>query len=158
MTKVLRISKVDGPYRSFEPLHCVMETFLYSNPGENNIVFAWSFPVVMGVERKMSTHCIVGQWQLVGLVVKNQCRWCKRHGFDPWVPKIPLRRKWLPTPVFLTGKFHEKRSLMGYKESNMTEQTHTHSCQKFLLLIGSLILTLLYGRTLNNFNFSLICR
>ena len=40
LTKVLRISKVDGPYRSFEALHCVMETFLYSTPGENNIVFA----------------------------------------------------------------------------------------------------------------------
>ena len=31
----------------------------------------------------------------------------KRHGFDPWVGKIPWRRKWYPTPVFLPGKFHE---------------------------------------------------
>ena len=28
----------------------------------------------------------------------------KRHRFDPWVGKIPWRRKWQPTPVFLTGK------------------------------------------------------
>ena len=28
-----------------------------------------------------------------------------RCGFDPWVGKIPWRRKWLPTPVFLRGKY-----------------------------------------------------
>ena len=34
--------------------------------------------------------------------------------FDPWVGKIPWRREWLPTPVFLPGKFHGHRSLEGY--------------------------------------------
>ena len=32
-----------------------------------------------------------------------QCRRYKRHRFDPWVRKIPWRRKWKPTPVFLPG-------------------------------------------------------
>ena len=46
---------------------------------------------------------------------------------QPWVGKIPWRRKWLPTPVFLPGEFHELRSLAGYspwghKESDITEQ------------------------------------
>ena len=41
--------------------------------------------------------------------------------------KIPRRRKWQPTPVFLPGKVHGQRSLIGYrpwghKESDMTEQ------------------------------------
>ena len=36
---------------------------------------------------------------------------CRRCGFDPWVRKIPWRRKWQPTLVFLLGKSHEKRSL-----------------------------------------------
>ena len=31
-------------------------------------------------------------------------QWCRRHGFDPWVRKIPWRRKWLPTPIFLPEK------------------------------------------------------
>ena len=31
-----------------------------------------------------------------------------------WVGKIPCRREWLPTPVFLPGKSHEQRSLAGY--------------------------------------------
>ena len=57
-----------------------------------------------------------------------QCRRGKRHGFDPWVRKIPWRRKWLPTPVFLPRKSHEQRTLAGYrpeshKESDMTEVT-----------------------------------
>ena len=39
---------------------------------------------------------------------------CKRHGFDPWVRKIPWRREWLPTPIFLPGEFHGQRSLAGY--------------------------------------------
>ena len=36
---------------------------------------------------------------------------CKRHRFDPCVGKVPWRRKWQPTPVFLPGKFHVQRSL-----------------------------------------------
>ena len=35
-----------------------------------------------------------------------QGRRCKRHGFDRWVWKIPLRRHWQPTPVFLPGESH----------------------------------------------------
>ena len=43
-------------------------------------------------------------------MVKNlcQCRRCKKHHFDPWVRKIPWRRKWHPTLVFLPGKSHRQ--------------------------------------------------
>ena len=34
--------------------------------------------------------------------------------FDPWVRKIPWRREWLPTPLFLPGEFHGQKSLAGY--------------------------------------------
>ena len=34
--------------------------------------------------------------------------------FDPWVGKIPWRRKWQPLPVFLPGKPHRQRNLVGY--------------------------------------------
>ena len=43
-----------------------------------------------------------------------QCRRRKRHGFEPWVGKIPWRRKWESSPVFLPGKFHGHRSLADY--------------------------------------------
>ena len=39
---------------------------------------------------------------------------CKRCGFDPWVGKIPWRRKWKPTPGLVPGKFRGQRSLVGY--------------------------------------------
>ena len=37
-----------------------------------------------------------------------------RPRLDPWVEKIPWRRKWQPTPVFLSWESHEQRSLAGY--------------------------------------------
>ena len=43
-----------------------------------------------------------------------QCKKHRRGRFDPWVGKIPWRRKWQSTPVFLFGKSHEPRSLTGY--------------------------------------------
>ena len=58
--------------------------------------------------------------------------------FDPWVVKIPWRRKWQPIPVFSPGESHGQRSLEGYspqgrKESNMTERLHFTSLQAFFL-------------------------
>ena len=43
-----------------------------------------------------------------------QCRRHKRPGFDPWVGKIPSRRAWKPTVVFLPGESHAQGSLEGY--------------------------------------------
>ena len=38
----------------------------------------------------------------------------KRHGFDPWVRKIPWRTAWQPSPVFLPAESHGQKSLAGY--------------------------------------------
>ena len=51
--------------------------------------------------------------------------------FDPWVEKIPWRRKWHSTPVFLPGKSHGRRSLVGCspwgcEESDVTDRLHFH--------------------------------
>ena len=64
------------------------------------------------------------------LVMKNltaKARDSKRGGSDPWVRKIPWRRAWQPTPVFLPGEPHGQRSLAGHspwgcRESGMTGQ------------------------------------
>ena len=47
---------------------------------------------------------------------ESACRHMRRKklGFDPWVRKIPRRRAWQPTPVFLPGESHGQRSLEGY--------------------------------------------
>ena len=59
----------------------------------------------------------------------RQCRRCKSHRFNPWIRKIPWRRKWQLTSLFLHGKFHGHRNLVGYiprgrKESDTTD----HAC------------------------------
>ena len=36
-------------------------------------------------------------------------------GFDSWVGKIPWRRKWQATPVFLPGEFHGENSILAYR-------------------------------------------
>ena len=54
----------------------------------------------------------------------------KRCGFDPWVGKIPWSRKWLPTPVFLPGKFHDRAAwqaaVHGVTKSYIWLSEHTH--------------------------------
>ena len=55
---------------------------------------------------------------------------CKKGRFNPWVEKIPWRRKWQPTPVFLPGQSHGQRCLVGcttwsHKELETTEHAHT---------------------------------
>ena len=41
------------------------------------------------------------------------CRF-RKHEFNPWVRKIPWRKKCQPTPVLLPGKFHGQKRLMNY--------------------------------------------
>ena len=47
----------------------------------------------------------------------------KDAGSIPWVRKIPWRRKWQPTALYLPGNFHGQRSLAGYSPWG-----HTHAC------------------------------
>ena len=51
-----------------------------------------------------------------GTVVKIacQCRRRRRLGFDTWVGKIPWKRGWQPTTIFLPGESHGQRSLTDY--------------------------------------------
>ena len=56
---------------------------------------------------------------------------CRRLRFNPWLGKIPWRRKWQLTPVFLPGESHRQKSLMGYnscgsKELDTTHQVNNH--------------------------------
>ena len=57
-------------------------------------------------------HCLIGYVVNGGLDGKESAY--RRCRFNPWVRKIPWRRKWQPTPVFLPGKSHRQSSLEGY--------------------------------------------
>ena len=72
---------------------------------------------------------VVLVWVLPTCLV--QCRRHRRQRIDPWVRKVPWRRKWQPTLVFLPGESHGQRRLVGSspwgrKESNVTEWLNTH--------------------------------
>ena len=67
--------------------------------------------------------------------IRSKCAMNVGSSLWPWVGKISWRRKWQSTPVFLLGKSHRWRSLVGYspwdrKELDMTEQLHFfESCE-----------------------------
>ena len=78
--------------------------------------------IVMPEVNYRSFHAILGI--AGGSVVKlsaYQCRRCRKCWFDPWVGKIPGRRKGQLTPVFLLGKSHGQRSLVGYGPCGLKE-------------------------------------
>jgi len=66
---------------------------------------------------------------LVAQMVKRLLQ-CRRPRFNPWVGKIPWRRKWHPTPVLLPGKSHGLRSLsqrVGHDWATSLHFTWPHS-------------------------------
>ena len=85
----------------------------------------WRMAYPMLVDKlSKALSCILMKWTIFradfpgGSVVKDpayfSCRRGRRHGFDLWVRKVPWRRKWQATPVFLPGESHGQRSLAGY--------------------------------------------
>ena len=50
-----------------------------------------------------------------------------RLRLDPWVWKIPWRRAWQPTPVFMPEVSHEQRSLVGYSPQSLKELDTTEA-------------------------------
>ena len=64
--------------------------------------------------------------------MQSICLQCRRLRFNPWVGKIPWKKKWQPTSVFLSGKSHGQGSvtdckLWGHKESDVTQWLSTYT-------------------------------
>ena len=88
-------------------------------------------------------------WTSLWLSGKKSAWQCRRHGFDPWVEKIPWRRKWQPTVVSLTEKFRGQRSPVGYSPwgrrraghnlvmKRQYTYTHTHTTYNWIALLYS---------------------
>ena len=73
-------------------------------------------------------------WWLRWWRICLECRW---PGFDPWVRKIPWRRKWLPTLVFLPGEFPwteepSRLQSMGLQRVEQVWATNTFTFFKYL--------------------------
>ena len=81
---------------------------------------------IVDMYRRRLSRCLSGKESAC------QCRRSRRRELDPWVSKIPWRRKWQPTRVFLPPEPHRQKSLVGYspwghKESDTHTHTHTHT-------------------------------
>ena len=77
-------------------------------------------------------HGVAKSWTRLSDWTELNCGKWSRWEFGPCVGKIPCRRKWQPSPVFLPGESHRQRCLAGYspwghKESDMTERLSIHA-------------------------------
>ena len=86
-------------------------------PGNTNCPFISYHQPYQGFQLSLNKYYFINlykfsrlPWWLSGKEPTCQCR---RRRFHPWVRKIPWRRKWQPTPVFLVRKSHGQRSLVG---------------------------------------------
>ena len=73
--------------------------------------------------------CINGlpRWQCSGKESACQCKRQKKHEFDPWVRKIPWRRTWQPSPVFVPGESPWKEEPGGLQPmGSQTDTVSTH--------------------------------
>ena len=61
---------------------------------------------------------------LVSVVKNPLANQCRTHGLNIVTGKIPWRRKWQPTPVFLLGKSHGQRILVGYSPWGLKRVRH----------------------------------
>ena len=81
------------------------------------------------------THTHSTRASQVTLVVKNPpARRRKRHGFNPWVGRIPCRRAWKTTLVFLPGESCEQRSQVGEVHKVTQNSTAQHMLNRWIQL------------------------
>ena len=115
-----------------------LKSLLQHHSSKASILWCSAFFIVQLSHPYMTTGKTIAltRWTFVGKVMSLlaysisswQCRRHKRHEFDPWARKIPWRRAWQLTPVFLPGESHGQKSLVGKslcdcKKSDTAETT-----------------------------------
>ena len=112
-------------------------------------VLAWGIPGMgePGGLPSMGSHRVGHYWSDLAAAggASNKEPTCqfrrhKRHGFNPWVRKIPWRRSWQPTPIFLPGESQWQRSLAVTvhrvaKSWRQVKQLSMHECEFHLELV-----------------------
>ena len=131
---ITRVSSVTSQ-GSDSPVFLVKNTNCFQVPPQSEVsqiplfLHMLDFPLLQSPSQQpfVGKHCFCGISRWFNSKESTcQYRRRRRHWLDPWVRKIPWRRKWQPTPVFFSGKSHGQRSLAGYspwghKKSDMTE-------------------------------------
>ena len=93
------------------------------SPGGGNSYPLW----YSGLENSMDciAHEVAKSWtRLSNFHFQSIYLLRKRDGFNPWVGMIPWKRKCQPTPVFMSGKSHRQRSLVGYSPQGQKRVGH----------------------------------
>ena len=158
--------RVDFLFRSYSPRIQTQVYILVGNP-QFEIRKTWisvqtpllNIPVILGnlhssvseslnlLVCKMETVIMLPtRASLVAQMIKNlPAVQCGRPGFDSWVGKIPWRREWQPTPVFVPGEFHGQRSLVGNSpwgcrvRHHWATNIHTHIVLPFRVVMLPLV-------------------
>ena len=97
----------------------------------HRLLFSWG--TYLGVKLLTNTVILDLPRRFGGKESTWQCRRRKRCEFNPWVEKIPWSRKWQPPLVFLPGKLHEQRRLVGCSPwgskswTRLSIDTHKHT-------------------------------
>ena len=112
------VKEAQEQYNKLRMMHSNMET-LYKELGE---YFLFDPKKVSVEEFFMDLH----NFKNMFVVSRDGFPWWLGGEFSPWVGKIPCKREWQPTLVFLCGKFHVQKSLtsllsMGSEEADTTE-------------------------------------
>ena len=123
-------SRGDCSQLSFPNTHSLSYTHTHTHTHTHILSLSLSLSISLSNQLAVCTE--IHRTSQTVLLVKNpptcQCRRCQRCEFNPWLGKIPWRRKWQPIPVLWPGEFHGQRSLVGYrpwgqKELDTTEST-----------------------------------
>ena len=96
---------------------------------------------------------------------QHACEWKrqKRHGFNPWIGKMPWKRVRQHTPLFLPGDSHGQKSLWGYRGSQRVRQdwsdlAHVHGGLKTTVYLYAVIFRSYEGTTVTfNYSISMLC-
>ena len=108
-------------------LMCVYMSYIFASVCLN--ISEWIAEMIQGTRGRKWNYFVMLRHFPAGASGKEhacQCRRLKRHGFNPWVRKIPWSRKWQPNSSPLAGESHRQRSLVGcspwgHKELDSTE-------------------------------------
>ena len=97
-------------YKMFSFVSCSMVGLWFIHVGKSissSFFIAMYYPIIWKYDY-LFIHCTVGKWGFPSGTsskeLASQCRRCKRPELDPWVGRIPWRRAWQPTLVFLPGE------------------------------------------------------
>ena len=115
-------------------LESALETSLHLSCPNTVLERKWVVPIGSIPFSIFTSLLFICYWSIAlprRLSGKDSACQCRKCGFDLWIGKIPWKRERQPTPVFLSGESHGRRSLVGcslrgHKESDTTQQRNNN--------------------------------